>query len=224
MFDSFKLNVLKMNIPVNYKNLTNIAKASQVQLNNWLGRSVGKQAIFEFRHTHPGILNPIIVVKGRSVDRGTWAHPELAAVFAAWCNPSFTAQVVEQNAQILEQNAELKDWNALLQEKIRTFQVNTPAQIEAARDEAEEVKSLAHRGGKKTEAEMELIAKCHFVRAIGSHPKGLTFEQYLPHWLWSVRNQAAFKGEVIDAMVEKSEHPVPIQGKVLKEGCTYVWV
>jgi hypothetical protein len=207
-----------MNIPPNYKNLTNIAKVSQVQLNNWIGRAVGKRAVLEFHQSHPDILHPIIVVKGRSVDRGTWAHPELAAIFAAWCNPQFTAEVVEQNAQLREQNE-------LLKEKIRTFQVDTPAQIAARQDEVVEVKQMAQAAKDKGIEEVELIAKCYFVRAIQMHPKGMTFEQYLPHWLYSMSDRTdIYPREVLEEMTAKAGKPIAYQGKVLKRRYSYVWI
>jgi hypothetical protein len=163
-----------MNIPNEYRNLSVIAKANEKRLNDWVNRSVGEKAIAKFKLKYPEIDEPLVIKKGRG--GGTWGHPELAAVFAAWCNPWFTANVVEQNVQ-------LKDQNELLKEKIRTFQVNTPAEIESARDEAEKVKQMAYQAENKGAEEIELIAKCHYVRAITRHPKGLTFEQYLPHWL-----------------------------------------
>ena len=83
---------------------------------------MGKKAIADFKLKYPEIDNPIVTKQGKG--GGTWAHPELAAIFAAWCNPGFTAKVVEQNIQLKEQNA-------LLKEKIRTFQVDTPDQIAA---------------------------------------------------------------------------------------------
>ncbi|WP_309729327.1 KilA-N domain-containing protein, partial [Chamaesiphon sp. OTE_75_metabat_556] len=156
--------------------------------------------------------------KGRSVDRGTWAHPELAAIFAAWCNPQFTAEVVEQNVQLKEQNE-------LLKEKIRTFQVDTPAQIAAAMDEVVEVKKMAHQAKDKGIEEVELIAKCFYVRAIPQHPKGLTFEQYLPHWLYSMNDRTdIYPREVLEEMTKKAGKPIAYQGKVLKHGYSYVWI
>ena len=120
-----------MNIPNEYKNLSEIAKASGKRLNNWVNRSEGKKAIADFLLKYPEIDNPLVTKQGKG--GGTWGHPELAAIFAAWCDPRFTAEVVEQNAQLREQNE-------LLKEKIRTFQVDTPAQIAARLDEVVEVK------------------------------------------------------------------------------------
>ncbi|PSB57885.1 KilA-N domain-containing protein [Chamaesiphon polymorphus] len=205
-----------MNIPTEYKNLSAIAKASGTRLNNWVNRSVGKKAIAEFKLKYPEIDCPLVTKTGKG--GGTWGHPELAAIFAAWCNPQFTAEVVEQNAQLREQNE-------LLKEKIRTFQVVTPAQIAAAMDEVMEVKQMAHQAEDKGIEEVELLAKCFYVRAIPQHPKGLTFEQYLPHWLYSMSDRTdIYPHEVLEEMTIKAGKPIPYQGKVLKHGCSYVWI
>jgi KilA-N domain len=208
-----------MNIPTEYKNLSTIAKASGKRLDSWVNYPVGKKAIVDFNLKYPEIEQPLVTKKGKG--GGTWAHPELAAIFAAWCNPTFTAEVVEQNVQLKEQNA-------LLKEKIRTFQVNTPAQIAAVRDEAEKVKQMAYKVKEKTEAEIELIAKCHFVQNAGVHPKGITFEQYLPHWLFSMRERTdgvnIYSPAILDAMLAKTGQPARCQGKVLKPGYAGVWV
>jgi hypothetical protein len=205
-----------MNIPTEYKNLSAIAKASEKRLNNWVNRSEGKKAIADFKLKYSKIEHPLVTKQGRG--GGTWGHPELAAIFAAWCNPGFTAEVVEQNVQLKEQNA-------LLKEKIRTFQVNTPAQIDSARDEAEKVKQMAYQAANKGAEEIELIAKCHFVLAITCHPKGMTFEQYLPHWLDSMSDQTdIYPREILKEMTKKAGKPLKVQGKILKHGYTYVWI
>lgn len=139
---------------------------------------------------------------------GTWGHPELAAIFAAWCNPGFTAEVVEQNIRLKEQNA-------LLKEKIRTFQVDTPAQIAARLDEVAEVKRMAYQVVDKGIEEIELIAKCHFAGAIKYHPKGLTFEQYFPHWLHSMSDLTnIYPREIFKEMMIKAGKPIAYQGKI----------
>jgi KilA-N domain len=205
-----------MDIPSNYKNLSAIAKASGTRLNNWVNRSVGKDAIAEFQLKYPEIDSPLITKTGKG--GGTWGHPELAAVFAAWCDPRFTAEVVEQNAQLREQNE-------LLKEKIRTFQVDTPAQIAAAMDEVVEVKKMAHQAEDKGIEEVELLAKCFYVRAIPQHPKGLTFEQYLPHWLYSMNDRPDIcPREIAEELTKKAGQPIAYKGKVLKHGYSYVWV
>jgi KilA-N domain len=205
-----------MDIPSHYKNLSAIAKASGTRLNNWVNRSVGKEAIADFKLKYPEIDSPLITKKGRG--GGTWAHPELAAVFAAWCDPRFTAEVVEQNAQLREQNE-------LLKEKIRTFQVDTPAQIAARLDEVSEVKRMAQQEKNKGAEEIELIAKCHFAGAMPMHPQGLTFEQYLPHWLDSMSDRTdLYSHEVLKEMTIEAGKPIAYQGKVLKRGYSYVWI
>jgi hypothetical protein len=205
-------------IPENYKNLSEIARSTGKELRSWINRKTGKDAIVKFKASHPDIENPVITIRGRGKEQGTWAHPELAAIFAAWCNPGFTAEVVEQNVQ-------LKEENALLKEKIRTFQVDTPAQIAARMDEVVKVKEMAHRAKNKGIEEVELLAKCYFVRAIPMHPKGLTFEQYLPHWLHSMSDRTdIYPREVLEEMTKKAGNPVKVQGKILKHGYSYVWI
>ena len=198
-----------MIIPAEYKNLTTIAKASGKRLNKWVNGSGGKKAIAEFKLKYPAIEHPLIIKKGKG--GGTWGHPELAAIFAAWCNPQFTATVVEQNA--------------LLKEKIRTFQVDTPAQIAARIDEVVEVRRMVHQVADKGIKEIELIAKCYFAGAIKQHPQGMTFEQYLPHWLHSMRDRTdMYPSEVLKEMTIKAGKPIAYQGKILKYGCTYAWI
>ena len=205
-----------MNIPPEYKNLSTIAKASGKRLDSWVNYPVGKKAISDFKLKYPEIDEPLVTKKGKG--GGTWGHPELAAIFAAWCDPRFTAAVVEQNVQLREQNE-------LLKEKIRTFQVDTPAQIAARLDEVVEVKRMAQQAKDKGAEEIELIAKCHFAGAITWHPKGLTFEQYLPHWLDSMSNRTdIYPREVLEEMTTKAGKPIAYQGKILKHGCSYVWI
>ena len=198
-----------MDIPIEYKNLTEIAEANGIRLDSWANRPVGKKAIFDFRVKYPEIEQPLITKIGKG--GGTYAHPELAAIFIAWCDPAFIGELVKQNA--------------LLKEKIRTFKVNTPAEIRAAKCEAEAVKTLAHQVAVKGEEEIELIAKCHFARGVGQHPEGTTFALYLPHWLSSFRHRTdMFPREVLELMIHKAGYPIKIGGKVLKQGYTYVWI
>ena len=210
-----------MDIPNEYKNLSAIAKASGTRLNNWVDRSVGKKAIADFRLKYPEIEHPLVTKKGRG--GGTWGHPELAAIFAAWCNPGFTAEVIEQNIRLKEQNA-------LLKEKIRTFQVNTPEQIDSVQDEAADVKKLAYASEEVTAESLTLLAKCHFALNIGANPKGITFEQYFPHWLFSMRERTdecikdLYQPAILDTLIAQVGQPVPYQGKVLRVGCAGVWV
>ena len=212
-----------MNIPNEYKNFSAIAKTSGKRLGNWVNYPVGKKAMANFKLKYPEIEQPLIAKKGKG--GGTWGHPELAAIFAAWCNPMFTAQVVEQNAQVIQQNIQLNEQNALLKEKIRTFQVDTPAQIAARMDEVTEVRRMAHQVRNKSREEVELIAKCHFAGAIRMHPKGMTFEQYLPHWLYSMSDRTdIYPREVLEEMTIEAGKPIAYQGKVLKHGYSHVWI
>ena len=92
-------------------------------------------------------------------------------------------------------------------------------------DEVTEVRRMAHQVVDKGIEEVELIAKCHFAGAIPMHPKGLTFEQYLPHWLHSMSHRTdIYPHEVLKEMTKKAGNPVKIQGKILKHGCSYVWI
>ena len=205
-------------IPENYKNLSEIARSTGKELRSWINRKTGKDAIVTFKASHPDIESPVITIRGRGKEQGTWAHPELAAIFAAWCDPRFTAEVVEQNTQLKEQNA-------LLKEKIRMFQVDTPAQIAARLDDVVEVKRMAYQVADKGIEEIELLAKCHFVGGMGLHPKGLTFEQYLPHWLHSMSDLThIYPREILKEMTIKAGNPLKVQGKILKHGCSYVWI
>lgn len=94
-------------IPNKYQNLSQIAKASGKALRSWVSQPVGKNAIAQFKLDHPEIEQPIITIRGRGKAQGTYAHPSLAAIFAAWCNPQFTAAVVDENIKIRQQNAVL---------------------------------------------------------------------------------------------------------------------
>jgi KilA-N domain len=212
----FTAEIVEQNVQTEYRNLSVIAKASGKRLNNWVNYPVGRRAIANFKLKYPEIDQPLVTKQGRG--GGTYAHPELAAIFVAWCDPMFTAHVVEQNIQ-------LKDQNELLKEKILTFQVDTPAQIEVAHDDAVRVKALAHSVKVKDEQSIELLAKSYFVLNQGANPKGLTFEQYLPHWLFSMRGRTdIYPAAVLTAMIVKAGQPVSYQGQVLKSGCAGVWV
>lgn len=78
-----------MHIPKDYKNISKIAKSNGRKLSDWANRPVGGKKIAAFKERNPDIENPIIVVRGKGKQQGTWAHPELAAIFAVWCDPSF---------------------------------------------------------------------------------------------------------------------------------------
>jgi hypothetical protein len=199
-----------MNIPTDYQNLSQIAKAAKKRLGSWVNQPVGKTAIAQFKLDHPEITEPIIVVQGRGKAQGTYAHPLLAAIFAAWCDPKFTKHVVAENA--------------LLREKIRTFRFDTPRELETALDEASAVRSLAMESKDKTEEEIVLIAKTHYMSGYEHHPKGHTFQKYLPHWLAAQGHRSdLYPPDVIEAMKEKYGVTAPIDGRKLKFGYSYVW-
>jgi hypothetical protein len=49
------------------------------------------------------------------VGQGTWAHPDIAIVFAQWCNPAFALWVARQIRQLLsygEVNLHHEEWTA----------------------------------------------------------------------------------------------------------------
>jgi hypothetical protein len=84
---------------------------------------------------------------------------------------------------------------------------------------------MAYQAADKGAEEIELIAKCHFAGAITWHPKGLTFEQYFPHWLDSMSDRTdIYPREVLKEMTTKAGKPIAYQGKILKHGYSYVWI
>lgn len=58
-----------MNIPVEYKNLSTIAKASGKRLGNWVDRSEGKKAIIDFKLKYPEIDSPLVTKEGKGGGR-----------------------------------------------------------------------------------------------------------------------------------------------------------
>jgi hypothetical protein len=73
-----------------YVSLTDMAKASGKQVNDYL-RLESTKAYLEGLSMETG--NPVSsltrIVKGKSKQQGTWAHPEVAIDFAQWCNVPF---------------------------------------------------------------------------------------------------------------------------------------
>jgi KilA-N domain len=78
-----------MNYSKEYVNISEIARQSNKLLQDWTNRPVGRKKIAAFRESHPEISQPIISKRGKG--GGTYAHPELAAIFAVWCNPALPA-------------------------------------------------------------------------------------------------------------------------------------
>lgn len=95
-----------MHVPKHYKSLTEIARHYNKQLGHWRNYPVSKNAIQIFKERNPDIKDPIIVNRGKGKNLGTWAHPELAAAFTAWCDPSFIGfqqkiiSMAESNARV----------------------------------------------------------------------------------------------------------------------------
>lgn len=81
-------------IPDGYESLTEIANYNNKQLSTWVSRKVGLDAIAEFARLNPGI-EPIIKKEGKG--GGTYAHPELAAIFKVWCDPSYVTDLCLTN-------------------------------------------------------------------------------------------------------------------------------
>lgn len=79
----------KTEIPEGYINLTEMACKSGKDLKDWANRGVGRKAIAMFSSCYPEIERPVIAKKGKG--GCTWAHPEIAAMFAAWCDLSYAA-------------------------------------------------------------------------------------------------------------------------------------
>jgi hypothetical protein len=70
------------------------------------------------------------------------------------------------------------------------------------------------------------FALYHYHRAVtGAHPAGLSFDQYLPHWLAAQGHRTdLYNPEEIAKLKAVFGDPVPINGKVLAHGYSYVWV
>jgi hypothetical protein len=91
------------NIPSKYENLGEIASASGKKVSTWVKQDPGKSQIAAFAESHPEIENPIITKRGKG--GGTYAHPELAAIFAVWCNPNFAGfqqKVITHQVRVIE--------------------------------------------------------------------------------------------------------------------------
>lgn len=93
----------RMTIPSHYINLGTIAKSANKKTTDWTRQDPGKSQIAQFERNRPEIARPLIKLRGRN--GGTWAHPELAAIFAAWCRVEF-AGYQQQYIRVLESKAE----------------------------------------------------------------------------------------------------------------------
>ena len=76
--------------PDGYVSLTDMAKASGKQVNDYL-RLDSTKAYLEGLSVETGypVSSLTRIVKGRNKQQGTWAHPEIAIDFAQWCNVPF---------------------------------------------------------------------------------------------------------------------------------------
>jgi KilA-N domain len=93
-----------LNIPPDYRNLKEIAETSNKLLRNWISQPAGKEQIAAFAESHPEIESPIITKRGKG--GGTYAHPQLAAIFAVWCNSSLPAdhlKIIEMAAERIKE-------------------------------------------------------------------------------------------------------------------------
>ena len=88
-----------------YCNLNDMAKPFGKRLGNWM-RLKGTQKLFQAFRDDPsyGGAEPVVTSKGGYesygldcvTDRGTFAHPDIAILFAAWCDPGFALWMARQ--------------------------------------------------------------------------------------------------------------------------------
>lgn len=82
--------------PDGYINITQIAKAAGKLVGNWVKAQDTQEYLAALSLDIPIEISTLLVtVQGRGdvVEQGTWAHPEVAIDFAAWCNKKFKIQV-----------------------------------------------------------------------------------------------------------------------------------
>jgi hypothetical protein len=94
-----------MKIPDDYINLSDLAAKHGKVLRTWANYPVGKKKIAAFAASHPDIKEPLITKRGKG--GGTYAHPELAAIFAVWCDPSFAGfqqKMINMAAQTMKKS------------------------------------------------------------------------------------------------------------------------
>jgi hypothetical protein len=89
----------------------------------------------------------------------------------------------------------------------------------------EERKKKAYALDREDEMKAIEIATCHFYRAIRNHPKGITLDLYIPHWVSSQwhRTDLYFRDN-LEKLKQTYGKPIPIKGKKLKIGYSYVWI
>lgn len=110
-----------------YCNLNDIAKTFGKRVDNWMRLKSTKDLIaaFESDPAYAGIP-PFIASKGgrnehpshlrdATSDRGTWAHPDIAIDFAAWCDTGFRLWMYRQIRHLLqygEVNLHYREWSS----------------------------------------------------------------------------------------------------------------
>lgn len=148
------IEIMPSLIPENYVNISETAKSYGKILNDWANRSVGQKAINEFTRLNPFIDNPLITKRGRG--GGTYAHPELAAIFKVWCDPQFAGeqQMTIQNqatainfqSHVIEKQAEVIKFQRTEYQKLLTFLPDRVIQEQIASGDNRTL-SAAHDGG-----------------------------------------------------------------------------
>lgn len=84
-----------------YVCLTDMAKATGKLPADWLRLKSSQEYLaalsavmgIPIRDNHAGSKSLLSVIQGIEVEQGTWAHPEVAIEFAAWCSIPFKIQV-----------------------------------------------------------------------------------------------------------------------------------
>jgi hypothetical protein len=117
-----------------YCNLTQIAKLHGKRIDHWMELKSTKELIADFESDPVyKYQTAIFAVKGNNSDtrdradryaklgakgvvgQGTWAHPDIAIIFAQWCSPKFALWVARQIRHLLahgEVNLHHKEWTA----------------------------------------------------------------------------------------------------------------
>jgi hypothetical protein len=74
-----------------YVNLTQMAQANGVKINNWLQTDNAKEYIKALESDTALSASELLIIKkgGISSQQGTWSHPLVAIAFAQWISPQF---------------------------------------------------------------------------------------------------------------------------------------
>ena len=82
-----------------YINLTQMAKAYEKRVDNWLRLKDTKDLLVEFERQEKSntsdvrSLKPPLIIKRGKHNGGTWGHPDIAILFAQWLDKGFALQV-----------------------------------------------------------------------------------------------------------------------------------